>query len=160
MGIANLPLQPKFAPSYYGSDDAQSQIDFLASRRLPRFEPDRPSSTLNRCPGRITARRRTSSTLAEAAGYFKTGAIIIMRRISILCAAAGLAVTALAATSPAQAGFHVIRWHDTGFCQIWDNSIPTRPWPANYTTVTHRLPTFGSALAVKNVMLRHRHCAF
>ena len=83
-----------------------------------------------------------------------------MRRISMLCAAAGLAITALAATSPAQAGFHVIRWHDTGFCQIWDNSIPTHPWPANYTTVTHRLPTFGSALAVKEVMLRHRHCAF
>ena len=83
-----------------------------------------------------------------------------MRRISMLCAAAGLAVTALAAASPAQAGFHVIRWHDTGFCQIWDNSIPTRPWPANYTTVTHRLPTFGSALAVKEAMLRHRHCAF
>ena len=83
-----------------------------------------------------------------------------MRRISLLCAAAGLAVTALAAASPAQAGFHVIRWHDTGFCQIWDNSIPTHPWSANYTTVTHRLPSFGSALAVKEVMLRHGHCAF
>jgi hypothetical protein len=83
-----------------------------------------------------------------------------MRRISALCAAAGLAVIALAATSPAQAGFHVIRWHDTGFCQIWDNSIPSRPWPANYRVVTHRLPSFGSALAVKNVMLRHGHCAF
>ena len=83
-----------------------------------------------------------------------------MRRISMLCAAAGVAVTALAATSPAQAGFHVIRWHDTGFCQIWDNSIPTHPWPANYSVVTHRLPTFGSALAVKDVMLHRGHCSF
>jgi len=83
-----------------------------------------------------------------------------MRRISALCAAAGLAITALAATSPAEAAFHVIRWHDTGFCQIWDNSIPTRPWSSNYTTVTHRLPTFDQALAVKQVMLRHGHCAF
>ena len=83
-----------------------------------------------------------------------------MRRISCLCAAAGLALAALAATSPAQAAFHVIRWHDTGFCQIWDNSIPTRPWPSNYAVVTHRLPTFGYALAVKDVMLRRHHCAF
>lgn len=83
-----------------------------------------------------------------------------MRRISIVCAAAGLAITALAATSPAQAAFQVIRWHDTGFCQIWDNSIPTTPWPANYITVTHRLPTFGQARAVKEVLLHRGHCAF
>jgi hypothetical protein len=83
-----------------------------------------------------------------------------MRRISVVCAAAGLAVTALAATSPAEAGFHVIRWQNTGFCQIWDNSIPTYPWPGNYRVVTHRLPTFGYALAVKDGMLRRHHCAF
>ena len=83
-----------------------------------------------------------------------------MRRISMLCAAAGLAVTALAATRPAQASFHLIRWHGTGFCQVWDNTIPTTPWPANYTTVSHRLPTFESALAVKDVMLHKGHCSF
>jgi hypothetical protein len=83
-----------------------------------------------------------------------------MRRISLLCAAAGLALTALAAASPAQAGFHVIRWQNTGYCQIWDNSIGTHPWPANYRVVTHRLPTFGSALAVKDVMLHRGRCAF
>ena len=83
-----------------------------------------------------------------------------MRRISIVCAAAGLAVTALAATSPARAGFHVIRWQNTGFCQVWDNSVPTHPWPANYRVVTHRLPTFGSALAVKDVMLHKGRCSF
>jgi len=43
-----------------------------------------------------------------------------MRRFSILCAAAGIAVTALAATSPAEAAFHVIRWQDTGFCHVKD----------------------------------------
>ena len=48
-----------------------------------------------------------------------------MRRISLLCAAAGLAVTAFVAASPAEAGYHLIRWQDTGFCQIWDESIPT-----------------------------------
>jgi hypothetical protein len=48
-----------------------------------------------------------------------------MHRISALCAAAGLGLTALAATSPAQAAFHLIRWQDNGFCQVWDQSIPT-----------------------------------
>ena len=83
-----------------------------------------------------------------------------MRRISALCAAAGIAFTALAATSPAEAAFRVIRWDNTGFCQVWDYGIPTRPWPYNYTVVTHRLPSFGYALAVKDVMLRRHHCAF
>ena len=48
-----------------------------------------------------------------------------MRRISVLCAAAGLAVTAFVAASPAQASYHLIRWQDTGLCQIWDERIPT-----------------------------------
>jgi hypothetical protein len=75
-------------------------------------------------------------------------------------AVAGLGFTALAAASPAQAAFHVIRWHDTGFCQIWDNSLPTAPWPVHYTTVTHRLHTFGHALEVKEVLLRKGTCTF
>ena len=83
-----------------------------------------------------------------------------MRRLSVLCTIAGLGFTALAAASPAQAAFHVIRWHDTGFCQVWDQNLPAAPWPSNYTTVTHRLPTFGQALAVKDVLLHRGHCAF
>jgi hypothetical protein len=88
-----------------------------------------------------------------------------MRRLSVLCAVAGLSLTglgftALAAASPAEAAFHVIRWHDTGFCQVWDNSLPTAPWPANYTTVTHRLPTFVDAIAVKEHLLHRGTCAF
>ena len=83
-----------------------------------------------------------------------------MRRLSVLCAVAGLGFTALAATSPAQAAFHVIRWHDTGFCQVWDNSFAPTPWPAGYTTVTHRIHTFGHALAVKDVLLHRGTCKF
>jgi len=49
-----------------------------------------------------------------------------MRRLSLLCATAFIAVTALAATSPAEAAFHVIRWHDTGFCQVWDEASRSR----------------------------------
>jgi hypothetical protein len=83
-----------------------------------------------------------------------------MRRISALCAAAGLGLTALAATSPAEAAFHLIRWQDTGFCQVWDQSIPTTPFPSNYRTVSAELPTLVEALAAKEGLLRKGACKF
>jgi hypothetical protein len=55
------------------------------------------------------------------------------RRIFALCAVAASGFTALAASSPAQASYHLIRWQDSGLCQIWDQSIPTAPYPGNYT---------------------------
>jgi hypothetical protein len=81
-----------------------------------------------------------------------------MRRLSVLCAVAGLAVTALAAASPAQAAFHLIRWHDTGFCQVWDQSMPIKPFPSNYRTVSKSVPTFFDALAVKDTLLKRGAC--
>jgi len=81
-----------------------------------------------------------------------------MRRITILCATAAIGFTALVATSPAQAAFHLIRWDGTGVCQVWDNSVPTKPWPADYKTVSKALPTFGAALAVKDGMLKRGAC--
>jgi hypothetical protein len=83
-----------------------------------------------------------------------------MRRISVLCAAAGIAVTAFAATSPAQAAFHLIRWNDTGFCQIWDESIPTTPVWSNYSLISQSVPTFEDALIAKDDLLRTGHCAY
>jgi len=41
-----------------------------------------------------------------------------MRRIFTLCAFAGIGLGALAASSPAEASFHLMRWQDTGFCQM------------------------------------------
>ena len=52
-----------------------------------------------------------------------------MRRLCLLAAATGIAVSAFAAMSPAEASFHLIRWQDSGFCQIWDQSVPTVPYP-------------------------------
>jgi len=83
-----------------------------------------------------------------------------MRRLSLLSAAAVLTVTALSAATPAKADpYHLIRWSDTGFCQIWDMSIPTTPWPHNYVVVSQDLPTFGDALVVKGGMLASGACA-
>jgi hypothetical protein len=82
-------------------------------------------------------------------------------RLPLLIAAAGIAVSALAATSPAQASFHLIRWQDTGFCQIWDQSVSTVPYPANYTVVVDsERPTFGDALVLKDGLLRNGTCQF
>ena len=83
-----------------------------------------------------------------------------MRRISMLCAAAGLAVTAFVAASPAEASYHLIRWQDTGFCQIWDESIPTTPWPAGYHRASASVPTFLDALALKDAALKSRSCTW
>jgi len=83
-----------------------------------------------------------------------------MRRFSVLCAAS-LAVSAFAATTSAQANpYHLIRWSDTGFCQIWDESVPVAPWPANFTVVSKQLPTFADALNRKDGMVHAGKCAF
>jgi hypothetical protein len=83
-----------------------------------------------------------------------------MRRLSVLCASAFIAVTALVATSPADADFHVIRWQDTGVCQVWDPGTPMFPWPVHYTAVTHKLPTLTQAMAAKDALVRKGACKF
>ncbi|MDB5621219.1 hypothetical protein [Tardiphaga sp.] len=84
-----------------------------------------------------------------------------MRKLSALCAAAGIALTAFAATAPANAAYHLIRWQDTGFCQIWDENIPTAPYASNYTTISGAVaPTFLGALIMKDGMLRAGTCSF
>jgi hypothetical protein len=84
-----------------------------------------------------------------------------MRRLSLACAVLGLAVSAVAVTSPAQADpFHLIRWSDTGFCQVWDEGVPTAPWLPNYTVVSRQIPTFVGALDVKYHMMQAGTCSF
>lgn len=83
-----------------------------------------------------------------------------MRRIFMLCAAAGLGLAALAAASPAEASFHLIRWDGSGYCEVWDQGIPTKPFPSDYKTVSAPVPTVVEALAVKEHLLRKRVCVF
>jgi hypothetical protein len=58
-----------------------------------------------------------------------------MRPLALAIAA--IALSAVAASAPAMAGpYHLIRWSDTGFCQIWDEAFrlsrgaATTPWSA------------------------------
>lgn len=84
-----------------------------------------------------------------------------MRRIFGLCAIAAAGFATLAASSPAQAAYHLIRWQDTGFCQIWDQNIPTAPYPGNYTVIVgSEVPSFLDALLFKDGMLRSGACRF
>ncbi len=83
-----------------------------------------------------------------------------MRRLSALCAAAALAVTTFTVASPAEAGFHLIRWQGNGFCQIWYEDVPTKPFPSNYRTVSRSVPTLPAAMAVKDGLIHRGVCKF
>ena len=84
-----------------------------------------------------------------------------MRHVFFLTALAAVAVAAIAATRPADAAYHLIRWQDSGFCQIWDENVPSVPYPSNYTVIQGSVaPTFGHALVLKDGMLRSGACAF
>jgi hypothetical protein len=85
---------------------------------------------------------------------------ITMHHIRTIAAAAIVAATAVVATSTAQAApYHVIKYADTGFCQVWDNGFPTTPWPTHYTVMTHRQATYERAVAVKGWLLHKGYCA-
>ena len=82
-----------------------------------------------------------------------------MRRASALCAAICIAVTAIAVASPAQAGYYVIRWDNTGICQIWNEDLNFKPlhWPSDYKVVSKPVPTLTAAMTVQEKMrLQHR----
>ena len=83
-----------------------------------------------------------------------------MRRATALCAAAGIAVSGLALTSPAQAGYYVIRWDNTGVCQIWSEDLTSKPlqWPSDYKVVSKPVPTLSAAMAVQDTMRQRRNC--
>jgi hypothetical protein len=84
----------------------------------------------------------------------------VMRRVTALCAAAGIAAASLAVISPAQAGYYVIRWDNTGVCQIWNEDLTSKPmrWPSDYKVVSKPVPTFTAAATVQEQMRQQRQC--
>jgi hypothetical protein len=85
---------------------------------------------------------------------------IVMRRATAICAAASIVVAGLAVASPAQAGYYVIRWDNTGVCQIWSEDLTSKPlqWPSEYKVVSKPVPTFAAAAAVQEKMRQQRQC--
>jgi hypothetical protein len=83
-----------------------------------------------------------------------------MRRVFALCSAAGIAVAALVAAAPAQAGYYVIRWDNTGICQIWNEDLRYKPieWPSTYKVVSRPVPTFTDANVIQLKLRDERRC--
>jgi hypothetical protein len=90
-----------------------------------------------------------------------------MRRVTALCAAATIAAStlvvagaAVARPMPQQSGYYVIRWDDTGVCQIWNTELQQKPWQlfSEYEVVSKPVPTFVAAAAIQENMRMSRRC--
>lgn len=85
-----------------------------------------------------------------------------MRRLATLCAA-GVALSALTMVSAAHAApWSLIRYDNTGYCQIWDAGLTFKPWawPSGYKTVGHPVPTLAAAIAARNDLVKHGKCRY
>jgi hypothetical protein len=86
-----------------------------------------------------------------------------MRRITALCAIAGIiASTAAFARPMPQQGYYVIRWDNTGVCQIWNTQLQEKPvhFMSDYKVVSKPVPTFTEAAAIQEKMRVSRACTF
>ena len=82
-----------------------------------------------------------------------------MRRVTALCAASAIALSAFATLSPGQAApYHLIKWSGNDLCQIWDESMPIKPFPNDFKVVSRPVPTFDAAIAVKNGLMKRGVC--
>jgi hypothetical protein len=64
----------------------------------------------------------------------------------------------LAASSQAYADYSIIRW-TSGFCQIWDNSTPWKPFPSDYKAGRIQFKTIAAASAAKAQLIARRECS-
>jgi hypothetical protein len=88
-----------------------------------------------------------------------------MRRLTALCAAAAFVVSGIAASTaavaaPAQSGYYVIRWDNTGVCQIWNTNLQEKPihFLSDYAVVSKPVPTFTAAVEVQEKLRAERRC--
>jgi hypothetical protein len=97
---------------------------------------------------------------ASRAGEIFSHRRFVMRRVTALCAAFGIAASAFAVAGAAQAGYYVIRWDNTGICQIWNEDLTHKPmqWLSDYKVVSKPVPTLSDAMVVQEKMRQQRHC--
>jgi hypothetical protein len=97
----------------------------------------------------------------KAARETKAGILLnrrfAMRRVTALCAAVCITVSARHAP---EAGYYVIRWNDTGICQIWNTDLLYRPAQvfSRYKIVSKLVPTFVAATNIQLQMRATRSC--
>jgi len=87
-----------------------------------------------------------------------------MRRVTALCAAALVVASTAAVARPMmpQQGYYVIRWDNTGVCQIWNTDLQQQPvhFLSDYKVVSKPVPTFTEAAAIQQQMRVSRSCTF
>ena len=84
-----------------------------------------------------------------------------MRRVLALCAVAGIASSVFAVPASAKVGYYVIRWDNTGICQVWNEDLKYKPfqWGASpYKVVSKPSPTFTQASELPIRMRGERRC--
>ena len=84
-----------------------------------------------------------------------------MRRVLALCAVAGIASSVFAVPASAKAGYYVIRWDNTGICQVWNEDLQYKPLQigvSTYKVVSKPMPTFQQASDVQIKMRAERRC--
>ena len=67
-------------------------------------------------------------------------------------------VMCLTASGQAYADYSIIRW-TSGFCQIWDNSTPWKPFPTDYKAGRVQFKTMEAAFATKEQLIARRECS-
>ena len=84
-----------------------------------------------------------------------------MRRVLALCAVAGIASSVFAMPASAKVGYYVIRWDNTGICQIWNEDLKFKPAQggiATYKVVSKSYPTFTAASDMQIKLRAQRRC--
>ena len=84
-----------------------------------------------------------------------------MRRVFALCAVAGIASSIFAVPAFAKTGYYVIRWDNTGICQVWNEDLHYKPlqWGVStYKIVSKPYPTFTQASELQIKWRGERRC--
>jgi hypothetical protein len=84
-----------------------------------------------------------------------------MRRLLALSAVAGIASSVFAVPASAKVGYYVIRWDNTGICQVWNEDLQYKPFQfgvSTYKVVSKPFPTFQQASDLQIKMRGERRC--
>jgi hypothetical protein len=140
-------------PARYSFDHRGQLTAFWLEPRavLSHQSPDR---TLAKDGRRLGTRAERPSTFSDRR--------VLMRRVPAFSAAACISIAALAVASPAQAGYYLIRYDNTGVCQVWNEGMSFKPprWPSDYKVMSRPVPTFTAALAAKEMLRQHGRCTW
>ena len=81
-----------------------------------------------------------------------------MRKTTLL---ACVMVLGAMASAPAKADFSLVRWNDSHWCQIWDNSVGNQPGPDGaYTIVVTGLPSWELSWAALYAAYTAKACGW